>query len=135
MELLFEVSQEADGGYCAECLTEHIFTQGDTWDDLRANVKEAVAAFYFDREGPDCRTVALGSRRDARAAMKLPRDLAGKHLASVLCRKWGYQEVHQAGSQVILDTGDPSPQRISIPSHTSLRLGTLSSDTEGLFPP
>lgn len=59
--------------------------------------------------------------------MKLPRDLAGKHLASVLCRKWGYQEVHQAGSHVILETGDPSPQRISIPSHTTLRVGTLSS--------
>ena len=28
-ELLFEVVQEADGGYFAECLTENIFTQGD----------------------------------------------------------------------------------------------------------
>jgi hypothetical protein len=26
-ELVFEVVQEADGGYCAECLTENIFTQ------------------------------------------------------------------------------------------------------------
>ena len=48
-ELIFEVTQEADGGYCAECLTEAIFTQGDTWEELRENVKEAVAAFYFDR--------------------------------------------------------------------------------------
>jgi hypothetical protein len=29
-ELAFEVVQEADGGYCAECLTENIFTEGDT---------------------------------------------------------------------------------------------------------
>ena len=66
--------------------------------------------------------------------MKLPRDLAGKHLASVLCRKWGYQEVHQAGSHVILETGDPSPQRISIPSHnTSCWHAQL--DIEGRFPP
>jgi hypothetical protein len=42
------VTQESDGGYCAECLTESIFTQGETWDELRANVKEAVDAFYFD---------------------------------------------------------------------------------------
>jgi hypothetical protein len=27
-ELVFEVVQEADGGYCAECLTENIFTEG-----------------------------------------------------------------------------------------------------------
>ncbi|HEV2424802.1 MAG TPA: 2-phospho-L-lactate guanylyltransferase [Terriglobia bacterium] len=47
-ELVFEVTQEADGGFVAECLTEAIFTQGDSWDDLRGNVKEAVAAFFFD---------------------------------------------------------------------------------------
>jgi predicted RNase H-like HicB family nuclease len=48
-ELVFEVTQEADGGLVAECLTEAIFTQGDDWEELRANVKEAVAAYYFDR--------------------------------------------------------------------------------------
>jgi len=47
-EIVFEVTQEADGGFCAECLTESIFTQGDTWEELRRNVKEAVEAFYFD---------------------------------------------------------------------------------------
>jgi len=52
-ELVFEVTQEEEEGYCAECLTESIFTQGDSWDELRANVKEAVAAFYFDRPGPE----------------------------------------------------------------------------------
>ena len=51
-EIVFEVTQEADGGFCAECLTESIFTQGDSWDELRAIVKEAVEAFYFDRPKP-----------------------------------------------------------------------------------
>jgi predicted RNase H-like HicB family nuclease len=51
-EIVFEITQEADGGFCAECLTESIFTQGDTWDELRANVKEVVEAFYFDRPRP-----------------------------------------------------------------------------------
>jgi predicted RNase H-like HicB family nuclease len=51
--LVFEVVQEADGGYCAECLTENIFTQGDTWDELRDNVVEAAAAYFFDRSGPE----------------------------------------------------------------------------------
>ena len=52
-ELVFEVVQESDGGYCAECLTENIFTQGDTWEDLRRNVIEATSAFFFDREPPE----------------------------------------------------------------------------------
>ena len=51
-EIIFEVTQEGDGGFCAECLTESIFTQGDSWEELRANVKEAVAAFYSDRPAP-----------------------------------------------------------------------------------
>ena len=51
-ELIFEITQEADGGYCAECLTEAIFTQADSWPELRENVKEAVNAFYFDRPRP-----------------------------------------------------------------------------------
>lgn len=51
-EIIFEVTQEADGGYCAECLTESIFAQGDTWEELRADVKGAVEAFYFDTEKP-----------------------------------------------------------------------------------
>lgn len=48
-ELVFEVTQEADNGFCAECLTEAIFTQGDTWEALRKNVLDAVHAYYFDR--------------------------------------------------------------------------------------
>ena len=47
-ELIFEVTQEADGGFVAECLTESIVTEGDTWEQLRANVQEAVRGFWFD---------------------------------------------------------------------------------------
>ncbi|MBI3711087.1 MAG: 2-phospho-L-lactate guanylyltransferase [Proteobacteria bacterium] len=52
-ELVFEVTQEADGGFAAEALGESIITEADTWDELRANVREAVAAFYFDRPAPE----------------------------------------------------------------------------------
>jgi predicted RNase H-like HicB family nuclease len=48
-ELVFEVTQEEDGGYCAECLSENIFTQGDTWEAVRQNVQEAVRGYYFDQ--------------------------------------------------------------------------------------
>lgn len=66
-EIVFEITQEADGGFCAECLTESIFTQGDTWDELRANVKEAVEAFYFD--GPKPAGVRLHLVRDEMLAL------------------------------------------------------------------
>lgn len=51
-ELVFEVTHESDGGYVAECLTESIVTQADSWDELRDAVREAVAASFFDREAP-----------------------------------------------------------------------------------
>jgi hypothetical protein len=37
-ELIFEVTQEADGGFFAEGLTDSIVTEADTWDQLRYNL-------------------------------------------------------------------------------------------------
>lgn len=52
MSVVFEVTQESDGGFVAECLTEGIFTQADNWEELRRNIKEAVAAYFFDQQQP-----------------------------------------------------------------------------------
>ena len=59
--------------------------------------------------------------------MKLPRDLAGRTLVKVLCRDWGYRVVNQAGSHIILQTDIPSHQRISVPDHSPIRIGTLNN--------
>ena len=59
--------------------------------------------------------------------MKLPRDVSGAHLADALCRRWQYTKVHQAGSHIILETSEPTRQRIAIPDHHPLRLGTFIS--------
>ena len=61
-EFVFEVTQETDGGFVAECLTENIFTQADTWDELRRNVKEAVKAYCFDK--PESCVIRLHLIRD-----------------------------------------------------------------------
>jgi predicted RNase H-like HicB family nuclease len=52
MEIVFSVTQENDGGYAAECLSHDIFTQGNTWEELRVNVREAVSAYFFDQPKP-----------------------------------------------------------------------------------
>jgi predicted RNase H-like HicB family nuclease len=52
MEIVFSVTQEGDGGFVAECLPHDIFTQGNTWEELRANVREAVSACFFDQPKP-----------------------------------------------------------------------------------
>jgi hypothetical protein len=52
-ELVFEVMQESDGGFVAEALGESIFTEADSWEELRNNAREAVRAYFFDRPAPD----------------------------------------------------------------------------------
>jgi len=52
MEIVFSVTQESDGGFVAECLSHDIFTQGDNWNELRANVQEAVTGYFFDQPKP-----------------------------------------------------------------------------------
>ena len=59
--------------------------------------------------------------------MKIPRDVSGTDLADTLCRRWRYVRVHQVGSDIILETSEPTHQRIAIPDHDPVRLGTLIS--------
>ena len=62
VEIVFSVTQKSDGGKGADCLSHDIFTQGNTWAGLRANVREAVSAFFFDQAKPS--TVRLHLVRD-----------------------------------------------------------------------
>jgi predicted RNase H-like HicB family nuclease len=63
-ELIFEVTQESDGGFVAECLTESIVTQANTWEQLREHVREAVSGYFFDAPGQKPRTIRLHLQRD-----------------------------------------------------------------------
>ena len=45
--MIFEVSEdELEGGYTARALGYSIFTEADTIDELRENVREATDAFF-----------------------------------------------------------------------------------------
>lgn len=59
--------------------------------------------------------------------MKLPRDLDADDLVKVLCRDWSYSTVHQVGSHVVLQTEVPTHQRMAIPRHAPIRVGTLAA--------
>jgi hypothetical protein len=53
MELIFEIRDAEEGGFCARALGHAIFTEGETWEELRANVLEAVSLHFEDaRERP-----------------------------------------------------------------------------------
>ena len=48
MELIFEVRDAEEGGYCARSLGHSIFTEAETWEELRANVIEATSLHFED---------------------------------------------------------------------------------------
>jgi hypothetical protein len=48
MELIFEIRDAEEGGFHARALGHAIFTEADTWEELRANVLEAVSLHFED---------------------------------------------------------------------------------------
>jgi hypothetical protein len=48
-EIIFVVEPDPEGGYTAQALGHSIFTEADTWDELKAAVQDAVRC-HFDRE-------------------------------------------------------------------------------------
>jgi len=47
-EVIFDVTREEPGGYAAECQSENISVMGQTWEEMRGNVKAAVAKHFQD---------------------------------------------------------------------------------------
>jgi predicted RNase H-like HicB family nuclease len=48
-ELIFLVEEDPEGGYNGKALGQSIFVQGDTFEALKANIKDAVAC-HFDAQ-------------------------------------------------------------------------------------
>ena len=65
-EIIFEVREyEADGGYVATALGHSIATQGDTLDELRDMVRDAVQCHFGDGvPGPIPKVIRLHFVRD-----------------------------------------------------------------------
>jgi predicted RNase H-like HicB family nuclease len=51
-ELIFNVTQEEDGGYVAVAVGESIVTQGDTWEELCYMVTDATKGYFYDLTPP-----------------------------------------------------------------------------------
>jgi hypothetical protein len=63
MELIFEVRDAEEGGFCARALGHAIFTQAENWEELRANVLDATA-LHFEESAVHPRLVQLHYVKD-----------------------------------------------------------------------
>ncbi len=52
IELVFDVTPEEEGGFSARAIGYGIFTQGDTWEELRAMALDAVKCHFDAGEVP-----------------------------------------------------------------------------------
>jgi hypothetical protein len=97
-ELIFEITQEADGGFCADCLTESIFTQGDSWDQLRDNAATPYAP-----------------------TISIDRQTFHPPSGCIWCA------TKSSPAREVAEGGEPGHHRFAVPDHAVLRIGTLSS--------
>ncbi len=51
-EILFTVEDAPEGGFIARAVGHSIFTEADTLDELRQNVREAVECHFDDGQAP-----------------------------------------------------------------------------------
>ncbi len=51
-EIIFIIEDALEGGFTARALGESIFTEADTMEQLKANVKEAVECHFDDVNMP-----------------------------------------------------------------------------------
>lgn len=49
-ELIFLVEEDPEGGYSARTLGQSIFIQGDTFEILKSNIKDALECHYDKKE-------------------------------------------------------------------------------------
>lgn len=51
-ELIFLVEEAPEGGYITRALGQSIFTEADTLEELRTNIREAVECHYDEGQAP-----------------------------------------------------------------------------------
>ena len=51
-EVLFLVEEAIEGGYNARATGESIYTQGDTLNDVKVNIRDAVQCHFDDTDIP-----------------------------------------------------------------------------------
>ncbi len=51
-EIIFLIEESLEGGYTAKAIGESIFTEADTMEEIRNNIKEAVECHFDEGKKP-----------------------------------------------------------------------------------
>jgi len=61
---LFIVHEDPESGYTAKCPQYSIYTQGETWEELVANIKEAILCHFDEGATPASFTLHTVKREE-----------------------------------------------------------------------
>jgi predicted RNase H-like HicB family nuclease len=50
LRIAFEITQEEDGSYVAAGVGHDIFTQGETFEEMKANIEEAIRVHFHGED-------------------------------------------------------------------------------------
>ena len=62
-ELVFQIEEDPDGGYAAKAVGASIFTEADTLEQLRDNIRDAVTC-HFEKPEDRPKIILLHFTRD-----------------------------------------------------------------------
>jgi predicted RNase H-like HicB family nuclease len=51
-EIIFLIEESVEGGYEARAMGHSIFTEGETYEEIKENIKEAVKCHFEEGEAP-----------------------------------------------------------------------------------
>lgn len=51
-EIIFQIQESPEGGYEAKALGYSVFTEGDDYEDIKKNIKDAVFCHFDEGESP-----------------------------------------------------------------------------------
>jgi hypothetical protein len=51
-EVIFYIEESMEGGYEAKALGYSIYTEGDTLDELKMNIRDAIQCHFNDKDMP-----------------------------------------------------------------------------------
>jgi hypothetical protein len=52
-EIIFLVEESPESGYVARALDHSIFTEADTWDELKQAIRDAIRCHFDEGERPE----------------------------------------------------------------------------------
>ncbi|AGB01801.1 hypothetical protein [Methanoregula formicica] len=82
-EIIFIVEESPEGGYEARSLNHSIFTETDTFDELKEMVHDAVSCHFTGKDRARFDPAPHG-KRGTDSSMKLPRNADGDKLTRLL---------------------------------------------------